>query len=498
MPPKELPKQAQKIYTAAEENARKTTCKDREDIDACIAKIAWSAVKAKYKKVGDKWVAKADVEFSLYINKASFDKKTQQMRWSAVASDTEDDSYSDNMTTELFESFLSRIENKIEPPEPYKSEYWKGGNPYLSLAHYPDLDGKAVPGTVDSVYIDGNRLKSKGTFSNTPLGRACFNSICADLYDEKRSDADDKIRISIAFLDYKHEHKSNGFVFERENISEVCPECIKELVAKIMDGTRSKGKKFLDGHLIHEALTRVPVNERTGITVERSMVTQKEDALSIVGEEDGELIEEIEKELSSVAKSDALVVKAKEEEDEEEEDKEAETEEEEEGKKKKKKPKEEEKSMTKEEIQEFVKGLVSQSVAEKKEETPVQVKEHPLDDVLASLKATYDKAIEQKLDPNATLLSLQEPMEMIGRAILDGVKEVNPQPTPDPNAEVIKALTQLTQEVALLKAHQASPVPKTGVPQRRSMTPDVYNQPVAPSSDTPKLQSIVRKSVGLQ
>ena len=504
MPPKDLPEQAKKIYMAAEESARKTTCKDEKNIEECVAKVAWSAIKnAGWVKVDGEWKKKSLIEFSLYITKASFDKKTQEMRFQAVASDTDEDGYNDNMTSELFDTFLERIESKEEPPGKYKSDYWKGGTPYLSLAHYLDLNGKAVPGTVDSVYKDGNRLKAKGRFSNNALGRACFNNICADLYDEKRSDADDKIRISIAFLDYKHEHKSNGELFERKSIDDVCPDCVKETITKILSGKMPQGKKFLDGHLIHLALTRVPVNERTGIIVERSMKTQKEDALSIVGEENEELIDEIENELSSVTKSEALVVKAKKEKaeaEEEDDDKKEEEDEEDEDEKKKKKESssKENKSdaLTKDEVREMIKEFVKESVPAKPE--PVTVESHPLDEVLAKLKSTYDNAIEQKLDPNATLLSLQEPMEMIGRAILDGVKEVSPTPTPDPNAEIMKAITELTSQVALLKAQQASPAPQTGVPQRRGITPDlISSQPNYSQSETPKLQSIVRKSVGL-
>lgn len=58
MPQGNLPEGARKIYLAAEASAKKSTCKDREDKDECIAKIAWSAVKSKYKKVGEKWVRK--------------------------------------------------------------------------------------------------------------------------------------------------------------------------------------------------------------------------------------------------------------------------------------------------------------------------------------------------------------------------------------------------------------------------------------------------------
>lgn len=57
--PSNLPKHAKEIYVSAFNNSYATTCKKRSDRDECAAKIAWSAVKKKYKKVGDKWTAKA-------------------------------------------------------------------------------------------------------------------------------------------------------------------------------------------------------------------------------------------------------------------------------------------------------------------------------------------------------------------------------------------------------------------------------------------------------
>ncbi len=182
MPPENLPAGAKKIFVAAEATARKSTCKDREDKDKCSAKIAWSAVKNKYKKVGDKWTPKAEVaSFSMAITKTSYDKRTNTRRWKAVASDINDDLYNDNMTLELYEDFLYRIEMKELPPESFRSDYWSGGMPYLSISHYSDLNGKGVPGPIDTVYVDGKELKSTGRFDDTPLGKKCFQAISKDL-----------------------------------------------------------------------------------------------------------------------------------------------------------------------------------------------------------------------------------------------------------------------------------------------------------------------------
>jgi len=51
-----LPKHAQEIFLAAFNSAYGDTCKDRKDRDACANAIAWSAVKVKYKKKGEKWI----------------------------------------------------------------------------------------------------------------------------------------------------------------------------------------------------------------------------------------------------------------------------------------------------------------------------------------------------------------------------------------------------------------------------------------------------------
>lgn len=304
MPTGTLPASGKKLWEKVYDESKDTDC-DEE----CAARKAWAAVKNAgwYKNKDGEWNKKADLEeFSLRIERASFDKATNEMRWKAVASDTDEDSYNDNMSLDLFHNFLNRIQANTLVPENYRSDYWSGGMPYLSISHYSDLNGSGVPGNIETIYMDGSYLKSKGIFSDTELGRSCFKAVCDDLYGDGK-DREDKVRISIAFLDYKHKHKSNGFVFERrrneEWTGEICPECLKELVSG-----ESQGKIFLDGHLIHLALTRVPANKRTSMEVERAMTTQREDATSIIGEE---LTNELdEKEKALVGKSEALVIKS--------------------------------------------------------------------------------------------------------------------------------------------------------------------------------------------
>lgn len=312
--PDVLPGGAKKIWISAFNGSWKDTCKDRSDRDECAAKIAWSAVKKKYKKSGDTWVKKSEMlkEFSIAIVKASLDKATGEMRWRAVASDTDKDNFGDNMTLTLFNDFMRRIKSNQKAPDIFCSEYWQGGMPYLSIAHYSDNNGKSVPGDIESVYIDGNRLKGKGTFTDTPLGRACFKAVCADLYADE-SDYENKVRLSIGFLDFAHRHKSSGTIFKRTGPGHACKEC-----------TEAGGHgnmievEYLEGMLLHWALTRVPINPRTDMEVDKSMSdikTRQDDAKTIVGEELAKDLDTDEVE-SLIDKSEAMVVKSEQDEDE--------------------------------------------------------------------------------------------------------------------------------------------------------------------------------------
>ncbi len=311
MPTGNLPAEGAKLHKEVYDKALNGSCKGDKE---CAARVAWTAVKNAgwYKDKDGNWHKSANLaEFSLRIERASLDKASGEMRWRAVASDIDEDSYGDSMSLSLFNDFLHRIETEELVPEEFRSEFWSGGIPYLSVSHYLDLNGKAVPGPIDVVFIDGHCLKAKGRFNDTPLGRACFKSVCKDLYDEKSKTRSDKVRISIAFLDWAHKHKSNGYVFERKSMDDTCPECFKEFLERLQGNESPKGKEFLKGHLIHLALTRVPVNTRTSMEVERSMTTRKEDAASIIGEE---LADEIDEESKLIGKSEALVIKADEKE----------------------------------------------------------------------------------------------------------------------------------------------------------------------------------------
>ena len=384
---------------------------------------------------------KSVAEFSLYVSKAAFDKKTQERRWSAVTSDIDPDSYDDEMSLELYSDFEKRSESKELPPESHRSDFWSGGLPYLSISHYLDLNGTGVPGPTDQVWTDGNCFKAKGRLYDTELGRACFNALCKDLYGEEKSDHENKIRISIAFVDWAHRHKSNGFEFVRESLDDICSECLKELFTG-----EAEGKIFLRGHLIHLALTREPVNKRTSMEV-RSMVTQKEDAASIVGEEEAEkLAEKAKDELKA-----DLVIKAEQKEvepvvEEAKASKDDEKEDEEDDKKKKKK---EEKSV-----------VINNSVAVEK--TP-----HVLDPEVKSFLDAYDVVSKSGFDYSSKLKAVQDAYEQFGTAVAASFAPTKEEKEFEALDEIKSMLTQLLsrqdateQKLAILEQKNLSSNPK--------------------------------------
>lgn len=231
-------------------------------------------------------------EFPMFISKSSLYQG--EMRWSAVNSDTDWDLYGERMTLELYKGMIAKIKSNVPPPEPFAelvtSDYWKGGMPYLSIAHYSDGNGNAVPGDVRELFIDGNQLKAKGTLHDTPLGKAVWKSLKQDEVNYKNDTDTDRIRISIAFLDLAHKHGEDGAIFRRKSLTDTCAECQRGVGEKI----------YVDGYLVHLALTRVPVNPRTLMEAEDAVATKskirskKEDALSVLGGE-VELADQVEK-----------------------------------------------------------------------------------------------------------------------------------------------------------------------------------------------------------
>lgn len=237
-------------------------------------------------------------ELSMYISKTSLSDGL--MKWAAVNSDVDWDLYGERMSINLYDNMLGYIENETPPPDWFKdeicSEFWCGGMPYLSIAHYSDQNGNAVPGEPLELFVDGKQLKAKGILYDTELGKEVWKSLKED---EDLPIDEDRIRISIAFVDLAHRHGEGNPIWTRKSATDVCPQCRAKIGNKIYE----------DGYLVHLALTRVPVNRRTLITVEKSemagkRVTKKQDAASIVKNE--ALVEEIAK-TALEQKSDIMV-----------------------------------------------------------------------------------------------------------------------------------------------------------------------------------------------
>lgn len=240
------------------------------DSESEAFKKAWGVVNNKSNIMTKIQTDETIQEFGAYFTKASYDTKTGKMLFNATASDTSPDSYKEEMSLNLYKTFIDYINNGVNVPI------------YASLSHYPRLSGKGEIGVVTDIYIDGDKLKAKGYFKDTPLGVSVYNAIRKDRRDN--IPPDDRVRISIGFYDRKHSHE-NGKIWEFK--SQIpCLDCAKGV----------GGKTYLEGILEHLAVTRVPVNKRTDIVAKsegKDMTTRYEDAVSIVG--DPELVDEVEK-----------------------------------------------------------------------------------------------------------------------------------------------------------------------------------------------------------
>jgi hypothetical protein len=118
-----------------------------------------------------------------------------------------------------------------------------------------DLDGYGIVGDTERLYIDGQNLRARGTFRDTPIAKAAYNSIKKDI--EADLPPDQRTRISIAFLDLEHDHGPHG-TFARRSLTDHCSLC-----------ERGKGDKhYRAGQLVHLALTRMPAYPETEIALE--------------------------------------------------------------------------------------------------------------------------------------------------------------------------------------------------------------------------------------
>lgn len=511
MPTGSLPASGKKLWEEVYNKALSGSCKKDKE---CAARTAWSAVKGAgwYKDSEGKWHKKSlTTEFSLAITKSSHNKQTGEFRWFASGSDTEDDDYGDNMTLELFEDFIHRIESDELAPEEFRSEFWKGGMPYLSVSHYPDLDGSGVPGPTDTVYVDGKNLKSNGRFDmDKPVGRAVYDAIRRDLYENDAPE--DKIRISIGFLDWKHKHKATGYVFERASTDDFCPECLKEFLTG-----EAGGKEFIKGQLVHLALTRVPVNKRTefGLEVGKSMaeeiLTRKDDASSIVGEE---IAAELDEKAKMIGKSQVLVTKSEEDKQVEAEqpnieEAEKEVESEVSSPEVVEVPEVDEQEPT---IEEQVVELSKHDKMEDEEEDDMEEekkKKHAkLDKAYSEFRSMYLEVVESALPREEKLKALQQPLNTFSEALVESVEDEPIDLGQGISVDVLrsllneavdKAVAPLNEKIGLLQAQlsgfeKAKEVAPT--PRRRSINPlavkgVVHSEPNKPIS----IEEFVHKSV---
>lgn len=455
----------------------------------------------------------------LTIKKAYIDPKTGEKRWRADTSNTSNDLAGDNMTLSLFADFVQRINDDELAPDEYRSEFWEGGMPYLSVSHYTDLNGDAVPGVVDAVYVDGTYLKAKGRMNDNKLGNACWKSLCEDLEKIKKGESlDNKVRVSIGFLDYGHVHKSNGYIFTRNSLEDICPECLKEIVKG-----EYAGRAFNKGLLVHLAMTRVPMNRDTTIDpdleVTRSMTTRKEDAASIIGEE---LADELDEKAKLVGKSEALIVKSEEDVVEEivekAEDKcpecgatmqdgkcpncDGEDDEmEEEGCGSKKKMKSEVDLSAVMLAIEELRSAVS-TPAPVIEEKPA----HILDESFNEFKSRFDEVYSSDYPAEEKLRLIQEPFNYLGSQLVSTMKSSAKKEevvvkSDEGGADIVKALTDALQPLMQkldLVLQNNTPVTPSVVPPRRSVNPASLQQ----LSNVERKQSftpeeLAKKSVGL-
>jgi len=453
--------------------------------------------------------AKQAKTFDMYITKASQDPETGEKRWAAVASDTELDSYGDRMSLELYQDFIERAEHAEIPPAIFTSEAWKGGMPYLGIAHYLDLNGEGIVGDTSALYVDGNRLKAKGVFRGNRVGEAAFNAIKRDR--ENNLDPDQRIRISIAFVDWGHSHDDETFI--RESLTDSCPMCAEGANDKI----------YKKGHLVHLALTRVPVNERTPVWLEeRSMTTIKDDALAVLGEDEEELVEELDalaRGKSEVFRSEAVVIKSDEDETEGESEEELEVASE---------IKEFIESCVAEQLSEVKQGLeviraaleirtesneegdtmteeIEAVVEEQEEElvAVIPVEETALDAALSQLKSVVMEATSSNIPVEERLKAIQPAFNGLADAVkstVKGEKAVEAEAIGSAIAETLRSeLAPLTEAIQLLAQKSSAPAPKADTamipgPRAYSHRPAHLTKDEVPKS---KLTSMIRKSVGL-
>lgn len=307
--PKTLPGPAKNLWVGTFNGVFDACDGPEAECDQRAAKIAWDAIKQKYRKVGEQWVAKSETDSEAYhdvlltITKASL-QADGSVRWQAVASDTGPDKSNERTSIELFQDWIDRVTYKAKMgylPEP--------AMPFLGVSHYPVLDGYGQAGTTRRMYIDGNVFKADGIFNAAnPVGLKLLDAVKSELAIIKKGNVVEKpIRISAGWWDLQHYHDDSDYTFTRQSLADKCPICEKG---------QTDDKNYRAGQLDHFAATRVPMNTRTSLELEvksMSKITRRDDATSIIGSDEAD---EMERRATLVGKSDtghdsaAMVTKA--------------------------------------------------------------------------------------------------------------------------------------------------------------------------------------------
>lgn len=459
-------------------------------------------MRALYANVEDSGLA----ELSFTVTKASYNKSEKDPNRKRtilmVSSDTSPDLYDERMSQELFKDFCDRITKNDSVPDVFRSAVcedgvWCGGMPYISIAHFrAGRDGKNIPGTVESVYVDGSRLKSKAFLHDTPLGRSLFDSLCDDIEKFKSGVTDHKpVRVSIGFLDLEHKHEVQGksVVFTRTALGQKCDLC--------EDGVG--GKIYTKGYLVHLAATRVPVNQRTEMALEEKsmdeITTKHDDAASIVGED---LAKELEQ--KSIV-DDVLVVKADSDNNTSEPSKEDEV-----------ASLRDEIATVKSEVLDEVRKLsellqakspvVEESMDEKEKDPKEEKKEEEVKEEKSEVTPLDAKFAELKslLVAGKTMAEVQEAFNAVG----DEVKKsyVAPAASVDDIATIVRsaveaAETRINQKIAVLEAQTVAKKSTVEHPVSRALSlkvEDLVKRAVPPTQEQSaysSIQEIARRSV---
>jgi len=246
-----LPDKAKDIYEAAWQEAQ-----DAGHDDETAAKIAIGAVKrAGYSKDLETgmWAKMHMVHW--HITKATVEEGI--MRWHGTVSKCAVDVQGDEITPDFIKYAWSMVQKGHRPA------------PVVCLSHIDkgQPSDAWVAGDTEEIYVDGQVPKAKGTFRDTPLGKAAFTAVVSDI----QADAPhgERARFSMGFYD-----EGSQIIKSRRS-----------------DGKEATGRRYFKGWIKHLALTRVPVVRETSIQAimeEKAMakkVTKRDDAATIGGDE---------------------------------------------------------------------------------------------------------------------------------------------------------------------------------------------------------------------